>query len=413
MALPALPTPSTTASSAPTATAPTTTLGPAMAYIHCPFCLSQCIYCDFAVDTRHGHSALLDATVEALCQEMTHCLTHQPASPLPPLPPLSSVFLGGGTPSRFSARQLQRLLDTLTRHQPLAPDAEITMELNPERPASPLADYRAIGINRLSIGVQSMQPNELKRLSRLHGPDDVRQTVAEARASGFDNLALDVMVGLPDQTPASWQATLEALVALAPDHVSMYGLQVEPGTKLASLVDTGRFTLPDEDTAVSMYWQGIDFLEASGLVQYEISNLARPGFASRHNTGYWQNQPFWGFGPGAHSSAYQMRRANPKSLDTYLANPTQPETVHHISPVEDLENALIFGLRQRAGVNLDTLAQIHGPDVIDRLQPLIEGHLSTGALEQDGTQLRLGRAYIPVSNSILDTFIGLGPVIRP
>ena len=369
-------------------------------YVHMPFCRSKCIYCDFVVALK-GSPEQRAVYLDALLTEIRTRLAESPE----PLAPIEALYLGGGTPSLFSAEELQTLLACLNEFAPFTSNAEITMEANPEAITSPLADYRAIGLNRLSIGAQSMQPNELKRLSRIHSPQSVKEAVMEARAAGFTNISLDVMYGIPEQTPDSWQESLAQIIALNPEHLSMYGLQLEVGTPLETLVDKRRVMLPDDEHTVGMYHQAIKTLETAGYARYEFSNLAKPNYESRHNLNYWGLGQWWGFGVGAHEYMHGQRRENPDTLEAYLANPIQPQDTYTVTQRERIENAFIFGLRRAEGVHIPSLEAALTFSFDSLFRERLSPWLSSGQLVFEAETLRLTPSAISVSNTILEAFL--------
>jgi oxygen-independent coproporphyrinogen-3 oxidase len=297
---------------------------PVALYVHFPFCVSVCPYCDFVVyggKQARGPSNRIDALVHSL--EVEIGLRAVPGSNL------GSVYLGGGTPSLMSAAQVERLLAAADAAFGLAPDAEITIEANPgggER--GDLAGFRAAGVNRLSIGAQSLDPSELKRLGRRHAPADISDTVRLARQAGFANISLDLLYDVPGQTIESWRDTLAGTLALEPDHISAYALTLEqpdgddhlPPRRGALTWRARAAEQQDADRAADMYEIADDAFAASGLAWYELSNWSRPGMASRHNLAYWHGAAWEAVGPGAHAfDGESTRRWNAARLDTYIA----------------------------------------------------------------------------------------------
>ncbi len=368
-------------------------------YIHLPFCLSHCIYCDFYVELKATEDRR-QAYLNALKQEIAHYLgqaTH--------CSPIRTIYLGGGTPALFPAEEIASLLSLLQSFAPFAPDAEITLEANPEGMASLPSDYRQTGVNRLSIGVQSLQPNELKRLSRVHSRDQVFRFLDQVRTAGFQNISIDLMYGIPEQTMETWQDTLSQAVQLPIEHISMYGLKVEEDTALDTLIRQGRMALPMDEDTVDMYEFAVNYLAQQGFQLYEISNLSKPGFESRHNLNYWDNNEFWGFGVSAHGYINQVRYENARNLQHYQTNPILRVENHFCTPQEQLENALIFGLRKRAGVSIVELERRYSVDFEKQYLPRIQRYLDTGYLHLEDGFLKLDPKAIPVSNDILSAFM--------
>lgn len=286
-------------------------------YIHIPFCEKKCAYCDF--NTYAGLQADFDVTVDALCQEMVRWRAFLQARTI------RTIFIGGGTPTVLSAPQLDRLFAAIHHNFTVAPGAEITCEANPgtvDREKFSL--LRTLGVNRLSLGVQSFQAEELRFLSRIHTVEDVLVAFDTARQVGFANINLDFIFGLPNQPLNHWQATLDQALKLQPEHLSLYSLIVEPGTPLYHWVETGKVTAPDEDLAADHFELAMTHLAAAGYVHYEVSNWARrtaddqpdltPHLASQHNLLYWRNQEYLGIGPGAHS---HLQRPNANDALVY------------------------------------------------------------------------------------------------
>lgn len=290
-------------------------------YLHIPWCPTRCIYCDFNTYVE-GENSLKVRYHTALLREIreTGAALDRPA--------LDTIFFGGGTPTTLSPQQLIELVEAVKVAFKLRPEAEITTEANPGTLSLEyLREIRQGGINRLSLGVQSFNNDELRFLSRLHDADTARQAVTWARAAKFDNLSLDLIFNLPEQTPAHWQANLQAALELAPDHLSIYSLIVEPGTPLHRQVTAGQTPAPDDDIAAEMYAATLDTLAASGYAHYEISNWARaagetlwqtPLLASAHNLIYWRNQPYLGLGAGAYGTFKGERWMNVKRPLEYI-----------------------------------------------------------------------------------------------
>jgi oxygen-independent coproporphyrinogen III oxidase len=367
-------------------------------YIHLPFCRSKCIYCDFYVDT-HNTTEKRIRYMQALLADLQHQFSETPSDGL------QSVYLGGGTPALFTAEELQQILEAVQRYAPLTPQAEITMEANPNDTASSLEAYRAIGINRLSIGIQSLQANELKRLSRLHSAQKAIEFVHLAERAGFYNISIDLMYGLPEQTLASWQDTLRQVVALPIQHISMYGLKVEPQTKLDTLVKTGRMSLADDDLSADCYELAVAFLAHHGLQRYEISNFCKPGLESRHNLTYWQNKPFYGVGVSAHGYLPPYRTAMARDLEAYLIDPAKASSITLVSDQEQLENAFIFGLRQASGVNVQILENLHSFCFSELYLPKLAHSIEAGLLLWDGITLKLTDRGILLNNLVAEAFL--------
>lgn len=280
-------------------------------YIHIPFCKAKCDYCDFySLPNREG---AMDDYLKALIAHIRE------TAPLTRGWQVDTVYIGGGTPSVFGAKRMVRLLKEVRHRFDVARDAEITCECNPESADRPfLTAVRRAGVNRVSLGMQSACDAELKAVRRLHDYPQVVKAVEDARKAKIKNLSLDLIYGLPGQDMDSWKKSLEAALSLAPEHLSCYGLKVEPGTPLDGRVTRGE-VLPDDDTQADMYLWTVERLKQAGYLQYEISNFARPGFQSRHNLKYWMGKPYIGFGPGAHSDFGGRRYSFVRDLDGYIS----------------------------------------------------------------------------------------------
>ena len=279
-------------------------------YIHIPFCRSKCDYCDFY--SLAGREDQMDRYQKALLAHLKE------TAPLAQGYPVDSIYFGGGTPSYYGAKRIKELLAHLSKLFQVEKDAEITVECNPDSvDLKSLRILRKAGVNRLSMGMQSAQEEELRAIHRIHTPQQTNQAVEAARKAKFTNLSLDLIYGLPGQTMESWKATVEHALSLIPQHLSCYGLKVEEGTPLARRVAEGE-VLPDDDQQADLYLWTVGRLERAGLPQYEISNFAKPGYKSRHNLRYWLTRPYIGFGPGAHSDFGGRRYSFVRDLDAYI-----------------------------------------------------------------------------------------------
>lgn len=316
-------------------------------YIHIPFCKSKCIYCDFY--SLPSAEDQMDRYVAALCRHLVE------TAPQAASYTVDTVYFGGGTPSYLGVKRLRKLMKTILKHYHVARDAEVTLEANPDS----LGDWRAVralgraGFNRLSLGVQSADDEELKAIGRIHTFAQVQEAVAAARKGNIKNLSLDLIYGLPGQTLEGWKRTLAAAAALEPEHLSCYGLKVEEGTPLWQRQE--ELELPDDDLQADMYLWTVEELERRGYEQYEISNFARPGFFSRHNMKYWTLAEYAGFGPGAHSDFGGVRYAFERDLSAYCAGvESGGEILSESEAIDDRERDreyLMLGLRTAAGIS--------------------------------------------------------------
>ena len=281
---------------------------------------------------------------------------------------VDTIYFGGGTPSLLEPDEVARIIQACEEHFDVAPDREVTLEANPETVTTArLEGYRRAGVNRLSFGVQSFRDDELRRLSRLHGAQRAREALGEARAAGFDNVSLDLMMWLPGQTVGEWLESVDEAAALGPEHLSLYLLEVYPNAPLRDEMARARWSqAPDEDAA-TMYVTAMERLEAAGYEQYEISNVARPGRRSRHNLKYWTDGEWLGFGCGAHSTLDGVRWKNVSATEEYVDRvsrglPTGVD-VHRLTEAERLGDALFMGLRLNDGIDERDLERRYGIDV--------------------------------------------------
>jgi len=383
-------------------------------YFHIPFCVHRCAYCDF--NTYAGQEALIPAYVQALCREIEIVTRAAPERPS-----AHTIFFGGGTPSLLSTDQFKSILKTVRNCFNLAPEAEISLEANPGTlTLDSLRDLRGLGFNRISLGVQSAHPDELRQLERIHDYFDVIEAVTWARRAGFDNLNLDLIFGLPEQSLDRWQATVKLILGLRPEHLSLYALTVEHGTPFGRWAKRGMLPVPDPDAAAEMYeWAG-EALEAAGFKQYEISNWARPGRECLHNLTYWRNEPYLGFGAGAHGSAGGSRVANMLRIRTYIEHlhpdhmlstipfPISPATASQtkITKRVEMQEVMMLGLRLTGeGVSADGFADRFGvqmQDVFGREINELTGHL---LLEWAGPVLRLTKRGRLLGNQVFMRFV--------
>jgi len=371
-------------------------------YIHIPFCAALCHYCNFA-------RGLLD---EAAKRQYVQALVAEIQSVPEAGAAIDTIFFGGGTPSLLDAVEVDRILAACRDRFDVHPDTEITLEANPEGVSEHrLTGYRAAGVNRLSFGVQSFHDAELSRLGRLHSADRARAAVREARAAGFDNLSLDLMLWLPGQRIEDWLASIDALVDVAPEHASVYLLEIYPNAPLRDEMARGGWSVAPDEDAAEMYLKGLERLELAGFEQYEISNVARPGRRSRHNLKYWQGGSWLGLGCAAHSTWDGVRWRNLSMTGEYVARIMAGEPVRVdtrvLSDQERLEEALFMGLRLADGLDLAAVRAAHGVDVLDRYGAELERFVDAGlVVAVPGGRLALTRSGMLVANEIMVVFIG-------
>lgn len=374
-------------------------------YLHVPFCVSRCIYCDFyVVLERYGGK---DAYVDAVCREIEARFQDIELTAWPQ--GIQTLYVGGGTPSLLRASDYRRIFDALNRYLSFAPDAEITLEANPGARQSEMADdpaaYLEAGFNRISVGIQSLNNAELKKLSRIHTAEEAKHFVRRLKNAGWQNISIDLMYALPLQLMESWRETLRGAIDLDVQHISMYGLKVEESTPLDRLTRIAGhvYPLPDDEENVAMYFEGLRLLSEAGFRRYEFSNLAKPGFESRHNLNYWDNGPFLALGASAHGYWEGRRYENVRDLQAYIENPLAGESAD-CPPQEQLENAIIFGLRKAEGIDVPALERQYGVSFQDRYGAVLAKYWPE-FLRFDGERLVLDERAIPLSNGILAEFL--------
>jgi oxygen-independent coproporphyrinogen-3 oxidase len=388
-------------------------------YVHIPFCRSKCSYCDF--NSYAGLESLIEPYVGALLAEMA--LWREATQHMD----VASVFLGGGTPSLLSLAEVERIMTTIRQRFRLADDAEVSFEANPGTvDCLHLQRLRSLGVNRLSLGVQSFHDDELATLGRIHTSAEAREAYDTARRAGFDNVNLDLIYGLPHQTMAAWQDTLREAVALRPDHLSLYSLTLEEGTPLADDVARSRLPRPDADLAADMYLWAEDALAAAGYQHYEISNWALPSRQCRHNLAYWLNEPYLGLGAGAHSCFGGFRFANVKDPHRYIplveesaqGNGRPAEVLapflaglRHIASAEQVTTAraiaetVVLGLRLVEGLRLKEFSRRFGQELISLYGAQVRELESLGLLEQADGCLRLTANARLLGNEAFQRFL--------
>ncbi len=393
-------------------------------YFHIPFCIHRCAYCDF--NTYAGQQDSIPAYVRSLINEIQ--AVGESASPKINA---HTIFFGGGTPSLLTANQFESILQSIHLNFDLTPEAEISLEANPGTCSLDyLSNLRALGFNRISFGVQSANPDELRLLERIHNYSDVLDAVKWSRQAGFDNLNLDLIYGLPEQTMDRWQNTLNLILGLHPEHLSLYALTLEQGTPFGRWANHGLLPIPDPDVAAEMYeWAG-EQLGAAGYEQYEISNWSLPGRQCRHNLQYWRNLPYLGFGAGAHGYAGGYRYSNVLRIKTFinrleefhshdLPYPTSPATVNHHrnTPRDDMQETMMTGLRlTREGVSARAFRERFGVDLMDVFGREIEDLARLGLLEwaddhqpqlmQPDRLIRLSKRGRLLGNQVFLRFVG-------
>ena len=373
-------------------------------YVHVPFCSAICNYCNF--NRGLFDAGLKEQYVDALVREIASHADGAPAD---------TIYFGGGTPSLLEPVEVEAIVAACRRAFAVTVDAEVTLEANPETVTlERLAGFRAAGVNRLSFGVQSFRDEELQRLTRLHSAGRAAEAFRIARRAGFDNISLDLMMWLPQQTIPQWLESVDALIGLAPDHASLYILELYPNAPLREAMARGQWSLAPDDDAADMYLEAMARLDAAGYEQYEISNVARPGRQSRHNLKYWTDGEWRGFGCGAHSTRRGVRWKNLSSTAQYIAAVASGGQVvverRVLSAREAMEEALFMGLRLARGIDVHTVKARFGIDVWDIYRRHLEQFREAGVLIYDGRLLRLSRAGMLIANEIMTRFLD-SPVV--
>lgn len=379
-----------------------TSLVPSAAYIHIPFCLSKCHYCDFS--SFVGMEPLFEDYVSALSAEIAR--SHAAASP-----PLGSVYFGGGTPTILSAGQLERVLEAVRGTLGISTDAEVTVEANPGTVDAPkLVQLNSAGPNRISIGIQSLDDKLLARIGRIHTASDAVEVCKAARAAGFENLGIDLMFALPGQTLDHWAQTLARAIDLGAEHISLYELSVEEGTGFARQCASGSLELPDENTQVDMYELAMRTLIQSGYEHYEVSNFALPGRRSRHNQVYWHNEPYYGFGAGATSylrGVRARRLADPRHyVDAISRGSDAIESWERLLGRDLAAETMILGLRMLEGVDISRVEAQTGVDVGQEFAAQIRDLASRGLVEARGGRLKVTHKGLLLLNDVSAELLG-------
>src|SRR5437764_2112651 len=400
-------------------------------YIHIPFCSAICNYCNFNRGLFDG--ALKTRYVDALVAEIENVGADlgRPdrgtggASSAPTTQAFNrqssivnrqssmkadTVYFGGGTPSLLEPAEVARITTACRGAFDVAADCEVTLEANPETVTEArLAGYRSAGVDRLSFGVQSFRDEELRRLSRLHGADRARAAYAEARAAGFDNISLDLMMWLPGQRVDHWLESVDAAARLGPEHLSLYLLEVYPNAPLKDEMARARWSQAPDDDAAAMYLTAMERLETAGYEQYEISNVAQRGRRSRHNMKYWTDGEWLGFGCGAHSTRDGVRWKNVSSTAEYIETVSRGAwpavDVRCLTPDERLGDALFTGLRLVAGIDANAIQTRYGVDVWRRFGADLERFVEAGCLRRDGPRLHLTRQGMLLAHEVMAVFV--------
>jgi oxygen-independent coproporphyrinogen-3 oxidase len=372
-------------------------------YLHIPFCRSKCRYCSFV--SSAGHEEQTERYCRALIRELRAL-----GGKLDGKPAVDTIYFGGGTPSLLAAIQVEHVLAACRDVFEVASDNEISLEANPgTMDRDQLRAWREAGVNRVSLGAQSFSDLELAAIGRIHRAAEIQSAWERLRGSGLKNLNIDLMLGLPGQTSASWRETLEKAAALHPSHVSVYMLEMDPKVPLFQAVAGGLCTLPDDDAVAGWYGETIDFLESRGYRQYEISNFAIPGCECRHNLKYWRCQPVFAFGVAAHSFDGAARYANTAHLVEYLERVEgggSPIHWHqHADDQRQMEERIFLGLRLRQGLDWAWIRRDFHEEKAASWDARIREFVEEGLLEWHDSKLRLTRRGMLLSNEVFQNFV--------
>ncbi len=380
-------------------------------YIHIPFCVKKCAYCDFLSCPADDETK--DRYVQALCREIEwskDCLKEYL---------VDTVFIGGGTPSILEEKNITQILDTLRSAAKVSDDAEITIECNPGTlTMEKLEAYKDAGINRISLGLQSANDEELKTIGRIHNYEEFKKSFNLARLAGFKNINVDLMSALPEQTLDSYKDTLAKVITLNPDHISAYSLIVEDETPLKDLVESGEVNLPSEDDEREMYYYTKEFLERTGYKRYEISNYAKDGYECRHNIGYWKRVEYLGFGIGAASLFKGERFFNTSDINRYMhilenedvMNADEVwkalnENIESLTQKDEMEEFMFLGLRMTDGVSKSDFKKIFNCDIEAVYGNVIEKLANQNLIKEAGDLITLTDKGIDISNIVLANFL--------
>jgi putative oxygen-independent coproporphyrinogen III oxidase len=399
-------------------------------YVHVPFCSAICNYCNFNRGLFDG--ALKERYVEAVITEIERAGRAGGAggagragkagragragtdaadlSAVARSAKADTIYFGGGTPSLLEPHEIRRIIDACESAFAVAADREVTLEANPESVSEArLAGFRAAGVNRVSFGVQSFRNEELRRLSRLHDAARAAAAVGEARAAGFDNISIDLMMWLPEQGVSEWIESVDQAIALAPEHMSLYLLELYPNAPIKEDMARARWSQAPDEVAAAMYLTAMDRLDEAGYDQYEVSNVAVPGRRSRHNLKYWQDGDWIGIGCGAHSTRDGVRWKNVSGTEEYVDRLTRGEPtatdVRQLSADERLGDALFTGLRLMDGIDLAAIYDRYGVDVWERYGAELSPFLDEGCLKREGPRLKLTREGMLIAHEVMTIFV--------
>lgn len=364
-------------------------------YLHIPFCESRCYYCDFYSSTYKGNRSLLLTSIEKELADRKHYLKE----------PVRTIYLGGGTPSQLTLEELSTLLQTVYDNYDCAVE-ELTMEVNPEDlSADYLEGLKSLGVSRLSIGIQSFNDVDLKRINRRHTAQKAIEMVRLAQQIGFDNISIDLIYGLPQQTLTGWKVNIQQAIDLNVQHISAYSLTFEEGTMLTKMRDRGEVKEADEELSFEMFKLLRHTLSENGYVPYEISNFALPGYESKHNSSYWNYVPYLGVGPSAHSFDGQSRRWNVANSRLYISKMAEGDTYYNTETLDNFtryNEYVMTGLRKKEGVDIAVLENLFGRDLKDYFLRMIDTYIREGKVIKEGQHYYLSEEGIFISDYIIE-----------
>ena len=369
-------------------------------YIHIPFCKQRCSYCAFYSTTLYN---IRERYVDALCKEIAMRKEYAGGAPI------ETIYLGGGTPSTLSMEQLKRICDTVYAAYQVSPVPEVTIECNPDDLTPDfLAQLKQLPFNRISMGVQSFNDTQLKRLGRRHDAAKARQAVANARSAGYSNISIDLIFALPGSTIDEWEHDLESAIALRPDHLSAYNLTYEEGTPMHRALERGDFTELSEEDNITQFQMLISRLKEAGYRHYEISNFALPGRESRHNSSYWNDTPYIGCGAAAHSYNGTSRGWNIADIQEYIKGIENGNPVFEIEELTEEErynDTILTRLRTAEGIPLEWMKKKFGKRLNDYMQSAAEKEIAFGNLKAENGHLSLSEKGIFISDAVIRELI--------
>ncbi|MCR4692792.1 MAG: radical SAM family heme chaperone HemW [Firmicutes bacterium] len=363
-------------------------------YVHIPFCLKKCAYCDF--NSSSAPKSIQEKYIDALISEMAEYKGTE----------FDTVYIGGGTPTSLKTELLKKVILAIKDNFRICEDAEFTVEMNPKTAdIKKLKMMLDLGVNRLSIGVQSFCDEELSALGRVHNAQDAKEAIALAKLAGFSNISIDLMSAVPHQTKESFARTLDTAISQNPTHISCYSLILEEGTPLFDAVRSGKTVLCDEDTEREIYEYAVDALEKNGYKQYEISNFAKDGKVSHHNLKYWNLEEYLGIGLSAHSFVGGIRFSNTDDIKEYMLYNFRSGKKEILSREDMMSEFMFLGLRKTEGVSKQAFFENFGAEIADIFQKPLEKFLKTGFLIDENGKIRLSRKAVSVSNQIMCEFL--------